>query len=128
VRLDRDAGTIEITDALSGGEHDLRLAFHLGPDVEVQLDGPLAALRWTAAGSAPGTALMTLPGELSWSLHRGETNPILGWYSSGLGHRVPVWTLVGTGRKAGGDPLATLLVFNETGVLASGSDKGGSGS
>jgi hypothetical protein len=120
VRLDRDARTIEITDALRGGDYDVRLAFHLGPHVEAELDGSVASLRWAAAGPGAGTALMTLPGELSWDLHRGATNPILGWYSSGLGRRVPAWTLMGIGRQIGRDQLKTLLVFNKNEALCSG--------
>jgi glycosyltransferase involved in cell wall biosynthesis len=123
VRLDRDARTIEITDALLGGDHDVRLAFHLGPAVEAELDGPAASLRWTTAGSAPGAALLMLPGELSWSLHRAETDPILGWYSPGLGHRVPAWTLVGTGRQTTGNRLITLLAFSAHEVLVGGAMK-----
>lgn len=116
VRLDRSARTIEITDAIRGGDHDVRLAFHLGSDVEAELDSSVASLRWAAAGSAPETALMTLPAELSWSLHRAETNPILGWYSPGLGCRVPAWTLVGKGRQMRSRQLVTMLAFaaNET--------------
>jgi hypothetical protein len=113
VRVDRDARYLEITDALSGGDHHVRLAFHLGPDVEAELDGSVASLRWTTvvSGAAPGTALMTLPRELSWALHRAETDPALGWYSPGLGQRVPALTLVGTGRPVEGRRITTLLAF-----------------
>ena len=48
-----------------------------------------------------------------WSLHRGETDPILGWYSPGLGRRVPALTLLGSGRCVPGVPLATRLEFLE---------------
>jgi hypothetical protein len=119
VRMDRKARTVEITDTLRGGDHDIRLAFHLGPDVEAELDGSVASLRW-APGPVPGRAIMTLPNELSWKLHRGETGPMLGWYSSGLGHRVPAWTLVGTGRQMTGNRLITLLAFDENEVLSRG--------
>ena len=33
VRLDREARAIEITDEIDGGGHDVRIAFHLGPEV-----------------------------------------------------------------------------------------------
>jgi hypothetical protein len=110
VKMDREHGAIQITDEIQGGEHSARLAFHLGPEVEAELDGSMATLVW-AAESARGTARLTLPSELHWSLHAGETDPILGWYSSGLGHHVPAWTLLGTGRCQPGVRLTTLLEF-----------------
>ena len=110
VRMDRVARSVEITDELKGGSHDVRLAFHLGPDVHAELDGAAATLSWTA-GSAQGRARLTLPGEFRWSLHRGENAPVLGWYSAGLGHRVPSWTLLGTGRLTPGSPVVTCLEF-----------------
>ena len=58
---------------------------------------------------------MELPLGLRWSLHRGETDPILGWYSPGLGRRVPAFSLLGRGRCAAGAPLATRLEFVEAG-------------
>ncbi|HEX3958163.1 MAG TPA: alginate lyase family protein, partial [Trebonia sp.] len=118
VRMDRAARSIEITDEVTGGRHDVRLAFHLGPQVDAELDGSAAvALRWTAGPGSEGQvprasgARLTLPAEFRWSLHRGETDPILGWYSAGLGHRVPAWVLLGTGRSTPGHPVLTSLEF-----------------
>jgi hypothetical protein len=110
VRMDREARVVEITDKISGDGHHVRLAFHLGPDVRVELDGGRAVLSW-AAGPEETQALLELPAELTWSLHRGSTEPILGWYSSGLGHRVPAYSLLGTGKSAQGVPLITRLAF-----------------
>jgi hypothetical protein len=110
VRVDRVARSVEITDAIKGRDYNVRLAFHLGPEVQAELDGSVAFLRWKVE-SAEETARLTLPRELRWTLHRAETNPILGWYSPGLGHRVPAWTIVGTGRQASGERLRTLLMF-----------------
>jgi hypothetical protein len=53
---------------------------------------------------------------LRWSLHRGQTDPILGWYSPGLGCRVEAFTLLGCGHCAYGTPLATRLEFLEIGA------------
>jgi hypothetical protein len=108
VRLDRAARSIEITDEIEGGSRDARLAFHLGPEVQAELDGSVATLSWIGRGAAQ----LTLPGQLAWNLHRAETDPVLGWYSSGLGHRVPAWTLLGTGRITPDNPLITLLQFS----------------
>ena len=111
VRLDRGNRCIEIVDEITGGRHDVRLAFHCGPDVEVGLDEALAVLRWPC-GPAGGTARLELPPQLRWSLHKGETAPILGWYAHGLGRRVPAFTLLGRGRPAAHDRLRTTLAFS----------------
>ncbi|MFZ0083399.1 MAG: alginate lyase family protein, partial [Trebonia sp.] len=112
-RLDRGARVVEITDEISGGPHDVRVAFHLGPDVAVSLAGSVASLAWPDAVT-PGAAELMLPAGLEWSLHRGETEPILGWYSAGLGHRVPAVTLLGQGRSQPGESLVTRLTFAES--------------
>jgi hypothetical protein len=115
VSLDRAARSIDIVDEIGGG-HDVRLAFHLGPDVHAELDGASAILRWPAA-PVPGAARLELPGGLRWSLHRGESDPILGWYSSGLGRRVPAGTLLGCGRSAPGESFSTRLQFVDVGTV-----------
>jgi hypothetical protein len=115
VLLDRASRSIDIIDEIEGGGQDVRLAFHFGPDVQVQLDGSCAALSWPQAGT-PGAARLELPGVLRWTLHRSETDPILGWYSPGLGRRVPAFTLVGSGSCASDAPLATRLEFLEIGT------------
>ena len=112
VRLDRESRSIEIVDEIKGDSSDVRLAFHLGPDVLAELGGSVAELCWPAA-TMPGTARMLLPDQLHWSLHRGETDPILGWYSVGLGERVPTFTLLGQGRCARGVSLVTRAQFGE---------------
>jgi hypothetical protein len=114
VRLDRVKRCIEIEDEIRGGRHDLRLAFHCGPEVEAELDGALAVLRWPQPGppgAADGRGRLELPAQLQWSLHRGETDPILGWYAVGLGRRVPAFTLVGRGHTSPGELLTTRLTF-----------------
>ena len=114
VLLDRASRSIDIIDEIDGGNYDVRLTFHLGPDVQVELKGPCALLSWPAA-SAPGAARLELPSGLRWSLHRGDSDPILGWYSSGLGRRVPASTLLGCGRCVAGAPLPTRLEFLKVG-------------
>ena len=112
VLLDRASRSIDIIDEIEGGGHDVRLAFHLGPEVDVVLDGSCATLSWPRT-AMPGAARLELPAVLRWSLHRGETDPILGWYSPSLGRRVPAFTLLGCGRCVPGAPLATRLEFLE---------------
>ncbi len=114
VLLDRASRSIDIVDDIEGGSYDVRLAFHLGPEVQVELKESCAVLRWPAA-STLGAARLELPPALQWSLHRGESDPILGWYSSGLGRRVPAFSLLGCGRCVPGAPLATRLEFPDIG-------------
>jgi hypothetical protein len=97
---------LEITDTVEGGDGELRLAFHLGPEVQAVLNGPAAHLRWPG-----GDGVLRLPPGLGWSAHRGETSPVLGWYSPGLGRRVPATTLLGSGRCPLKAPLRTRLEF-----------------
>jgi hypothetical protein len=117
VRLDRATRVLEITDEISGGARDVRVAFHLGPAVAASLTpaggAAVASLTWPDTVT-PGSAELALPAGLEWSLHRGETEPILGWYSTGLGHRVPAFTLLGQGRSLPGGPWVTRLKFAES--------------
>jgi hypothetical protein len=115
VRLDRASRSVDIVDEIRGGRHDIRLAFHLGPDVEAEMYDECAILRWSRA-SESGSARLELPQLLRWSLHRAETDPILGWYSSGLGRRVPAITLLGQGRSPRDEPLITRLEFLDVGT------------
>ena len=117
VRLDRATRTLEITDEIEGEGHDIRLAFHLGPEVQAELvpDGSgstAAILRW-AGPTAKGAARLELPAGLRWSLHRGETDPILGWYAEGLGRRSPSYTLLGSGSSHTPSTLVTRLEFRD---------------
>ncbi len=110
VRLDRASQSIDIVDEIVGGRHDVRLAFHLGPAVSAELAGTRALLRWRAAGDR-AEARLELPNSLRWSAHRGEVDPIIGWYSEGLGRRTPAVTLLGCGRPEPHEPLSSRLEF-----------------
>ena len=114
VRLDPEKSCLEIIDVvIGGGCHDVRLTFHLGPDVHAELEDGCALLKWPSAGTSC-TARLELPHGLRWSLHWGETAPILGWYSPGLGRRVAAISLLGEGRCAPGALLITTLDFAES--------------
>ena len=84
----------------------------------MELDDGCALLAWPAIGApVTGTscaARLELPGGLRWSMHRGDTAPILGWYSPGLGRRVPAVSLLGEGRCGPGASLITSLNFAES--------------
>jgi hypothetical protein len=114
VLLDRASRSIDIIDQIDGGSHDIRMAFHLGRDVQAELEGSYAVLDWPTA-STPGAARLELPPGLRWSLHRGHTHSVLSRYSLGLGRRVPAVTLLGCGRCVPGMPLIVRLEFPEVG-------------
>ena len=70
----------------------------------------VAELRWPG-DAGDRTATLHLPGQLRWTAHRGETDPILGWYSPRFGERVPTTTLLGSGTVEGSLELLTTLDF-----------------
>ena len=105
---------LEIVDSIeTSGRHTVRLAFHLGPDIAVRRDGDSAELSWSD-GTSFERATLLLPGGLRWTLSRGATDPVLGWYSARFGERQPSWVLVGEGRcsATGCDIHRTVLQFD----------------
>ncbi|HET6666186.1 MAG TPA: alginate lyase family protein [Intrasporangium sp.] len=111
VSLDRNVRELTIADHLkTKGLHTIRMAYHLGPAVDVELSGTHAELGWVSPRGLVQAGLQ-LPKQLSWSAHRAETNPILGWYSPRFGEKVPTWTLVGSGQLDGSLCLWTTLAF-----------------
>jgi hypothetical protein len=54
---------------------------------------------------------MALPTGVDWRLHRGETDPPLGWYSPRFAEKVPSWTLTGSLALAPGRRLRTEIGF-----------------
>ena len=56
VLLDRASRSIDIIDEIEGGSYDVRLAFHLGPEVQAQLNESCAALNWPTASARSGAA------------------------------------------------------------------------
>jgi hypothetical protein len=111
VRLDAEQGRLEVVDEVgSDSPHRLRMAFHLGPTVTAELVGAEALLSWSTP-DGPRSAVLALPPELTWTAHRGEQDPILGWYSPRLGARVPTTTLLGAGRCRSELRLASTLTI-----------------
>jgi hypothetical protein len=74
----------------------LRLSWHFGPDVVVDLDGPQAILSWQVGPEERQGKLM-LDSQLAWTALHAEVEPIAGWYSPRFGSRVPATSLVGRG-------------------------------
>lgn len=112
VRLERSAGKFRIEDiVVSEGDHDCRLAFHLGPAVRCRLQGCEAWLEWEK-GSIRHTAAMKLPPALVWSAVSGRSAPPLGWYSPLFGEKVPAVTLLGVGVAGRRETLVTEIKFS----------------
>jgi hypothetical protein len=110
VRLDPGARAVDIVDVIDGGSHEVKMAYHLGPLVQVSLRGGTADLSWPDAAT-PGEARLVLPAGLNWRAYQGSTDPIMGWYSAGLGYKMPAVTLIGSGRCQRDTPLTTRLKF-----------------
>jgi hypothetical protein len=105
VGLDAGSGVVTIEDWLeSSATQTVALSWHLGPSIDLRLDGTTAQLAWPG-----GNATLTLPALLTWTAHRGEEAPPLGWYSGGFGRRQPSWVLVGRGMPEAQARLTTVF-------------------
>jgi hypothetical protein len=100
-----DSGVLRVEDRLDATS-DVRIAWHLGPEVSVELDGSTGRLDWPT-----GSAVVELPAGLTWTTHRGGDNPLLGWYSPRFGHKVPATTLIGRGTLAPDQPAVSTFQF-----------------
>ncbi|MGW7236464.1 alginate lyase family protein [Streptomyces sp. NPDC054804] len=112
VELTAASQELKVVDEVRGPYRAVQLAFHLGPAIAADLVGNRAVLTWIRDGEGR-SAVLDLPGQLSWRAHRGETDPPLGWYSAGFGRKEPTTTLVGTGTGTadGADGFTTVLRF-----------------
>ena len=117
VRLASQDRRIEIVDCLeTTGRHAFRLAFHFGPDIQARLVESTIGLTWSS-GASTRSATLSLPDGPTWSLTRGGTDPVLGWYSSRFGEKQPTWAVIGEGACSGtgSDTFATVLQFDSVG-------------
>ncbi|MFC9589610.1 alginate lyase family protein [Streptomyces sp. NPDC056944] len=110
VELTAASREVKVVDEVRGRGGSVELAFHLGPLVSAELTGNRAVLTWTRDGE-DRSAVLDLPGELTWRAHRGESEPPLGWYSAGFGRKEPSTTLVGSGFADGTREFVTVLGF-----------------
>jgi hypothetical protein len=111
VELDSVRRELRVRDEVeSSRRHACRLAFHLGPQLTAELNGRQAMLRWEHRGRTH-TAVLDLPAQLVWTVHRGSAEPPLGWYAPGFGRRTPAVTLLGSGWTEPG-PMRTVLRFS----------------
>ncbi|AZM45176.1 heparinase [Streptomyces sp. WAC 06738] len=113
VELTAASRELRVVDEVRGPRRAVHLAFHLGPAIAADLVGSRAVLTWTRDGQ-DRSAVLDLPGRLRWRVHRGESDPPLGWYSAGFGRKEPAITLVGSGTTDGAAPageFTTVLGF-----------------
>ncbi|WP_406368877.1 heparinase II/III family protein [Streptomyces sp. NBC_00647] len=111
VELTAASQELRVVDEVRGPRRAVQLAFHLGPAITADLADNRAVLTWTRDGE-DRSAVLDLPGQLSWRAHRGETEPPMGWYSAGFGRKEPTTTLVGTGFADGAEGFTTVLRFH----------------
>jgi hypothetical protein len=109
VTLDSPERRLTLIDTFdAAGAVPLRLSWHLGPDVMVDLRGSHAALSWQA-GTDRRQGRLLLPDGLVWTIHRAEHDPIEAWYSPRFGTRVPATSLIGRGIATSSTHLVTEL-------------------
>jgi len=103
VELNTERRRLEVVDRVeTTGSPALRMAFHLGPTIGVDVEEHDARLSWPTPDGA-GSATVTLPSGLQWTAHRAELGPMLGWYSERFGVKQPTTTLLGVGRCGPGN-------------------------
>jgi hypothetical protein len=103
VELNAERRRLEVVDRIqTTGSPAVRMAFHLGPTIRVDLDDHDARLSWPTP-DAKGSATLTLPAGLHWTAHRAELGPVLGWYSERFGGKEPTTTLLGVGQCGPGN-------------------------
>jgi Heparinase II/III-like protein/Heparinase II/III N-terminus len=113
VVLCRSSRTLTIEDDVldvGSGKIPARLAFHFGPDVDCELRPGMAHLTWSG-----GHATLTLPHGLDWTVHRGESDPPLGWFSPSFDVKLPSYSLLGTGAARASFPLVSRLAIRGEG-------------
>ena len=112
--LDRKTRALGILDWMEGpSEAMVRLAFHFHPDVDASLETDVIHLNW-GPPSQRRSAHMILPDSLAWRMHRGESDPILGWHSRAYGQREPSQSAIGVGRVAPYRLLQSRITFHAT--------------
>ena len=114
VRLLRRDRRIEILDVVeTTGPQVARIAFHLGPEVIAERTGDhVVELTWASQAGRQVSATLRLPEGPTWSLWRGASDPVLGWYSAGFGEKQPSTSVVGETTVSGRSDFETALQFH----------------
>lgn len=108
IRYDRARRVVAVDDEVkSTGPHDVEIFWHFSEDCTVTLADGSAAVRC-------GEKLLTLtwPTDVSAKVVRGQDNPPLGWRSKSYDVRVPIDTLVISGRVNGNWRGTTTLAID----------------
>jgi hypothetical protein len=109
VTLNSPGRRLTVVDTFdTAAEVPLQLSWHVGPDVQVDLDGARAALTWQV-GRDSQLGKIVLPDALAWTSHRATVDPVSGWYSPRFGRRVAATSLVGRGTGSSATRLVTVL-------------------
>ena len=90
---------LDVEDCIEGeGRHLLEIYFHFHPDIKLE---QIANDEWLASCKSTARQLkMKVDPALEWEAVCGSESPVLGWYSSALGHKIPAVTLRGKTNKA----------------------------
>ena len=108
VTLDSVSRRLVVQDSLDADQPvPVTLAWQLGPEVDVEPrrgSGRTVLADRERCRRAVGCSC---PAGLDWSAHRGELDPIVGWYSPRFGSKVPSWTLLGRGAADSATALVT---------------------
>lgn len=81
-----DDGSLVVLDTLNGrGVHDVEVLLHYSPDCSVSIDS--ADIIVVNAGNHRMCLRFLVKGRLS--VHRGQLEPILGWYAPRFGQKIP---------------------------------------
>jgi hypothetical protein len=115
VELNSEHCRLEVLDRIeTTGRPAVRMAFHLGPTIYVEIGDNKAWLSWPVTDGV-GHAVMTLPSGLQWTAHRAKADPMLGWYSECFGTKQPTTTLLGIGQcGAGNREFRTVIQFSRS--------------
>jgi len=111
IRLSASSTQLDITDRLEGAGTTTELAeifYHFAPEVDI-VPGP-EGHSWIASRKGCRTQILiyTDP-EWSYSLLKGSTQPIAGWYSPALEEKVPTCTLRGVAPGSGSPASRTKI-------------------
>ena len=107
VRFSRSARALEVTDVVAVGRGPpgapVVAARPAGRGGARRRRGPSVVARRLGPAAARPDAVV--------DVHRGDADPVEGWYSPGFGRKVPASILVGTGHAGRGGALRCTLVF-----------------
>lgn len=88
------ARQVEIIDEISAtGKHTYQMAFHFSPEVEIE---KIADKEFVLSKKDAECSInLMAANQWDWQIYKGSCEPIAGWYSAKLGHKVPAVTLSG---------------------------------